>query len=739
MKYIHLIVLAASILLPMKSYSQDIPLTLEDLIPGGKNFYKYRAEMPRQLAWYGDKLTFVKGDSIMIAPNAEKQTAQLLLTLKDINAGLELDESQKPKSLGRIQFISPQSDLMMIYSSDKIYLYDLVNKKIVATFTSSDKMGNHDLSEKSNILAYTKENNLFIQTREGNEYPVTNESDKGIVCGQAVHRNEFGINKGTFWSPQGNLLAFYRMDETMVTDYPLVDVSARIAKLNDIKYPMAGMKSHHVTVGIYNPATKQTTFLKTGTPKEKYLTNIAWSPDEKSVYIAELNRGQDTCVVKCYDAATGNLQKTLFTETHPKYVEPENPVLFLKNDPTKFIWQSKRDGFNNLYLYDTDGKLLKQLTSGNYDVTSVIGFDEKGENLLYISTAKFIIVSSGPYRPDGKIRKQPDAPEKQIYRVNLKKGTETCLTEGIEGIHYALLSGSGKYVCDIYNSQYNPGKVAVIDVKSKKKVIFHEAKDPYRKIKMPEIELGSVKANDGKTDLYYRLVKPLNFDSSKKYPVIVYVYGGPHSQMVDNSWMGQARGWDIYMAEKGYIIFTIDNRGTSYRGIDFENITHRQLGVVETQDQMTGVEYLKSLPYVDADHIGVHGWSYGGFMTLNLMLRHPETFKVGVAGGPVTDWKYYEVMYGERYMDSPQENPEGYKNSSMIERAGDLKGRLLLIHGDEDPTVVLQHNLEFMASAIKKGTHPDLFIYPGQGHNMAGRDRVHLHEHITRYFDDFLK
>lgn len=703
----------------MKSYSQDIPLTLEDLIPGGKNFYTYRAEMPRQLAWYGDKLTFVKGDTIMIAPSTEKQIPQIFLTLKDLNANLKLEESQLPKSLGRVQFVSPQSDLMMITSSDKIYLYDLANKVIVATFSSSNKMGNHDLSEKSRMLAYTKENNLFVQTSDGQEYPVTNESDKGIVSGQAVHRNEFGINKGIFWSPQGNLLAFYRMDETMVTDYPLVDVSARVAKLKDIKYPMAGMKSHHVTVGVYNPATKQTTFLKTGTPKEKYLTNIAWSPDEKSVYIAELNRGQDTCIVKCYDAVTGNLQKTLFTETHPKYVEPENPVLFLKNDPAKFIWQSERDGFNHLYLYDTDGKMLRQLTSGDYDVTSVIGFDEKGENLFFMSAEISPI-------------------EKHIFKLNLKNGKKERLTKE-EGVHYVLLSGSGKYIGDIYNSQKNPGKVAITETKTNKTFLYHTAKDPYRNVTIPEITLGSIKANDGETDLYYRLVKPLNFDSAKKYPVVVYVYGGPHSQMVDNSWMGQARGWDIYMAEKGYIVFTIDNRGTSYRGIDFENITHRQLGVIETQDQMTGVEYLKSLPYVDVERIGVHGWSYGGFMTLNLMLRHPETFKVGVAGGPVTDWKYYEVMYGERYMDSPQENPEGYKNSSMIERAGDLKGRLLLIHGDEDPTVVLQHNLEFMASAIKKGTHPDLFIYPGQGHNMVGRDRVHLHEHITRYFDDFLK
>lgn len=718
MKSVNLLILLISILFPMKSYSQEIPLTLEDLIPGGKTFNKYRAEMPRQIDWWQDKLTYVKGDSIMIAPSGEKDKPQVLLSLSDLQAGLNL-ETRLPKSLNMVKFVSPHSNDLLVITADTLYFYDITKKIITARFSNIDKMSFHDWADKSRMLAYTKANNLFVQTPEGKEYAVTNEVDSQIVVGQSVHRNEFGISKGTFWSPSGKKLAFYRMDQTMVTDYPLVDISTRIAILKDIKYPMAGMKSHHVTVGVYDPESQKTIYLKTGTPKEKYLTNIAWSPDEKSIYIAELNRGQDTCVLKSYDASTGKLLNTLFTETHAKYVEPETPIVFLKNDPTKFLWFSKRDGFNHLYLYDIAGKQLKQITSGAWDVTSFLGFDASGENILYISAEESPI-------------------EKHIYKQNLKSGKKELLSKE-EGVHTATLSGSGKYLYDRYTSQYNPGKIAIADVKSNKSYVWHTAKDPYRNVTLPQISLGTIKADDGNADLYYRLIKPLNFDETKKYPVIVYVYGGPHSQLVDNSWMGQARGWDIYMAEKGYIVFTLDNRGTLSRGIDFENITHRQLGVVETQDQMSGVNFLKSLPYVDADRIGVHGWSFGGFMTLNLMLRHPETFKVGVAGGPVTDWKYYEIMYGERYMDSPQENPEGYKNSNMVERAGDLKGRLLLIHGDEDPTVVMQHSLQFLNSAVKKGTHPDFFVYPGHEHNVLGRDRVHLHEHITRYFDDFLK
>jgi len=693
------------------------PLTLEDLIPGGKNYNKYRVSFPRQIQWWGDIPVYVKGDSVMTVPTNDKETPKTLLDRETLNTKFE--DKDKLRNMGMVNFPYPGENIIMVNSAGKSFLYDFDKKNIVSSFAFEKEATNQDFSKERKLFAYTKDNNLYVLDSSGNNFEVTNETDKNIVYGQAVHRNEFGINKGTFWSPAGNFLAFYRMDESVVTDYPLVDVSARVAELKDIKYPMAGMKSHHVTVGIYNVDSRKTTYLKTGTPKEKYLTNIAWSPDEKFVYVAEVNRGQDTCRLVRYDALTGKQDAVLFTESHPKYVEPQTPVLFLKNDPNSFIWESKRDGYNHLYLYDTNGNLKRQLTQGNWDVAQVIGFDESGNNLYYISTEVSPI-------------------EMHVYQLNMKNGKYTRLSQE-EGVHSAQLSNTGKYIIDSFTSKDNPGKVYITETKNAKTKQFFKAENPFKNVALPEIELNSIKANDGKTDLYYRLIKPVGFDQNKKYPVVVYVYGGPHSQMVNNSWMAQTRGWEIYMAEKGYVVFVMDNRGTSNRGFDFENITHRRLGVVETEDQMSGIEFLKSLPYVDAGRIGVHGWSYGGFMTLNLMLRHPETFKVGVAGGPVTDWKYYEIMYGERYMDSPKENPEGYSETSMVDRAGDLKGRLLLIHGDEDPTVVMQHSLMFLKSAIKNGTHPDFFVYPGHGHNMTGRDRVHLHEHITRYFDDFLK
>ena len=652
------------------SAQQTKQFTLDELIPGGKDFYNYYPRIAEQYRWRGDSLLQISGDSVFYVEN--------------------------PFSIQKKTFLLNQR-------TDK--------ERATKFFNNED--------DNRSFTAFNKENNLFIKDKEEKETAISNEENKGIVYGKSVHRDEFGINKGTFWSPNGEKLAFYRMDETMVTDYPIVDISTRIASEKSVKYPMAGETSHEVTIGIYDTKTAKTVYLKTGEPKDKFLTNVAWSPDGRWIYVAELNRGQNRMKLNRYDALSGNLDKTLFEETHPKYVEPQNPVLFVKNKPNQFVWQSNRDGYNHLYLYDVSGKLLKQLTKGNWEVTNVIGFDAKGENLFFVST-------------------HPTPMDRHIYSVNLKNDKTTRHTSA-QGMHSASLSASGRYVIDRYSSHDNPGTIDLINARNGKTVTLASARNPFAGFSIPSVETGTIKAADNKTDLHYRMIKPANFDAAKKHPVAVYVYGGPHSQMVQNRWRYGSGGWEMYMAQKGYVVFVLDNRGTSNRGFDFENVTHRQLGVEEAKDQMRGVEFLKSLPYVDADRMGIHGWSYGGFMTINMLLRYPDVFKVGVAGGPVTDWKYYEVMYGERYMDTPQENPDGYAETSLLNKADRLKSRLLIIHGDEDPVVVMQHSLQFLKSAIGAGTHPDFFVYPGHEHNMMGRDRVHLHEHITRYFEDFCK
>lgn len=680
--------------------------TLEDLIPGGET-YRF-AENLYGLQWRGD-VCIKPGIDTLFAIHPQTGKESVIATREAVNRALEEAQAGKLSHFQSASFPYADKNKMLLTLCDKYVAYDLETGKVTVSNPLKQGAANRDYSPASNNVAYTIGNNLYV-----NNQAVTQEPD-GIVCGQSVHRNEFGISKGTFWNPTGELLAFYRMDESMVSQYPLVDITARIGEVDNIRYPMAGMTSHLVTVGIYNPATGHTLYLKAGDPTDRYFTNISWAPDGKSLYLAELNRDQNHVKLCQYNASNGDLMGILFEETHPKYVEPSHPIVFLPWDSTQFIYQSQRDGFNHLYLYNTQGKLLKQLTSGNWLVQKLLGFDTTKKELIIAST------ENSPLQTN-------------LFRVNLKSDKRTPIGNS-EGVHNAMLSTSGQYIIDSYSSPKVPRSVNLVDTRNNKSINLLTAKDPFEGYLMPSVETGTIKAADGTTDLYYRLIKPANFDPAKKYPAIVYVYGGPHAQMINNSWMNAARGWDIYMANKGYIMLSVDNRGSENRGLAFEQATFRNLGIEEGKDQVKGAEFLKSLPYVDGNRIGVHGWSFGGHMTTALMLRYPELFKVGVAGGPVIDWGYYEIMYGERYMDTPQTNPEGYKQSDLKNLADKLKGHLLLIHDDHDDTCVPQHTLSFIKACVNARTYPDLFIYPGHKHNVAGRDRVHLHEKITRYFE----
>lgn len=707
--------------------AQDKQLTLHDLVPGGRTYSKFVPRNLKQLQWYGDTYIYAKGDSLLSAiPGKAEQVA---LTLGKLNEALTAAGLKTVGSLPTFSVVGGETPLLVFNSKGHRIHYNCKDNKVVADYRLAEKGANFDYCPANGYIAFTEGNNLRVLSPANSTEPVTTETAEGIVCGQAVHQREFGITKGTFWSPKGSALAFYRMDESMVTTYPLVDNDARCAEYVPHKYPMAGMKSHEVTVGVYNLATKQTVWLQTGLPKEKYLTNISWSPDEKSIYIAELNRDQNDMHLVRYSALTGKKEAELFAETDERYVEPLCPLLFLPNNPNQFVWQSEKDGFNHLYLYDTNGKQLKQLTKGEWVVLSVLGFDKKGENLFVSATAPHPSSSFSYGTPM----------EVYAWKINIKTGNRTCISQA-KGVHRVSVSPSGLYAIDWMSSPAVPRNIDIVRTKDGLSIAsLLSAKNPYEGYTMPEVEVGTIKAADGETDLHYRLIKPVGLDENKKYPTIVYVYGGPHSQLVTGDWMNGARGWDLYMAQRGYVVFTVDSRGTGNRGHAFESAIHRNLGVVEMADQMKGVDFLQSLAYVDTDRIGVHGWSYGGFMTTNLMLTHPDVFKVGAAGGPVIDWSNYEIMYGERYMDRPQDNPEGYKNANLKLKAGNLKGHLLLIHGTIDPVVVWQHSLGFLKASVEADTYPDYFVYPGHEHNVIGKDRPHLHEKITRYFDDYLK
>ena len=553
----------------------------------------------------------------------------------------------------------------------------------------------------------------------GNSYTVTADEDKNIVNGQVVSRNDFGITGGIFWSPDGKKLGFYRKDESQVTNFPLLDINTRTGELKEIKYPMAGMKSELVSLGVYDIASAKTTFLDANDfGREQYLTGITWSPESDMVYVQVLNRGQNHMRLNKYDASTGKLIATLFEEKSNTYVEPQSGLVFLANNPKQFIYSTNnRDGFMNLYLHDVNGKLIRRLTDVDADV-EFVAVDPAGKYVYYLSS-------------------EISPVEKQLFRVEVKSGKKNRLTME-EGWHNITMSGDCAYFVDNYSSIKVPRNVDLTMNSGKVVRRLQEVENPNKDYNFGEITLGKIKADDG-SDLYYRLIKPMDFDPNKKYPVIHYVYGGPHSQLVTNTWNASLRMWEMYMAQHGYVVFVIDNHGTPNRGKAFEDIIHRQCGQVEMKDQVKGIEWLKSFPWVDANRIGVHGWSYGGFMTISLITNYPDIYKVAVAGGPVIDWKWYEVMYGERYMDTPQENPEGYAKTSLIAKAKDLKGKLLICQGAVDPVVVWEQSLSFIRECIKNNVQVDYFPYPCAEHNVMGRDRIHLMQKVTNYFEDYLR
>ena len=693
--------------------------TLEDLNFGGTN-YKNMTPGDRTLLWWGDRLVHVEA-SACYTVNPSNGKESLLLTAADLNRSIEAAGGDETVTLqGAVSFPYPDQPLALVTGSKAYTLYNFKTRRVECRIAKTGNEQAASWNAKSRLLACVTGDNLYVGGKQ-----LTTDGSRDIVYGQSVHRNEWGIDGGLFWSPDGKLLAYYRMDQSMVTDYPEVNIpevddsTHRIATPAPEKYPMAGQASHKVTILVYNTASGRSVQLQAGDPTDRYFTNVAWSPDSKTIYVFELNRDQNDCRLVSYDATTGGKIAELYRETDPKYVEPLHPIVFLPWNADKFILQSQKDGYNHLYLMDKSGHEIKQLTSGKWVVEQLVGFNPQHQS---------VIIASNELNPL----------QRNLFAVDLNTGRRTLLGSDT-GWHTPALSASGRYLIDKYQAPDVPRHIDIVNVDNGRKLAYYDAPDPWAGYTVPTYECGTIKAADGVTPLYYRMVKPAHFDPAKKYPTVVYVYGGPHAHNVDAGWHWRSRSWETYMAQRGYVLFILDNRGSENRGRDFEQVTYRQLGQEEMKDQMKGVEFLRTLPYVDTTRLGVHGWSFGGFMTISLMTNYPDVFKVGVAGGPVIDWKWYEVMYGERYMDTPQSNPEGYAKTSLLPKAKDLKGKLQIIIGYNDPTVVPQHALTFLKACIEAGTQPDFFTYPGQGHNMRGHQSVHLHERITQYFDDYLK
>ena len=731
----HVILFSLIMLMATPGIQAQKQFTLEDLNFGGTNYHNMTPRN-RHLTWWGDRLIELDTDGCRIVDIGNGGKAgDMLVSTDDLNTWGGCNDSARIYHLYDARFPYPDKSQILVSTRTERLLIDFDSHEVVWRQPCQGEEAS-DLNIRSRATAYVRDCQLWVTDAAGEATRLTSDGSREIVYGKAVHRNEFGIMKGTFWSNDGRRLAFYRMDQSMVSDYPQVNTFTRVAEHEPDKYPMAGMTSHKVTVGVYDIDTRQTIYLDAGDPTDRYFTNISWSPDAATIYIQELNRDQNHMRLVSYDAVTGEKKDVLYEEEHDKYVEPMHPIMFLPWDDDRFILQSQRDGYNHLYLFDTtkaasarhttlfgttctENVDVRQLTSGCFVVQELIAFN---------SRTKSIIIRSN----------EADPIQSNIYSVNVSGRRRTLIDNG-RGVHHATANDDGTMLFDRYSEPDVPRNIDIINTTSHERNTVFTAPDPWEGYGVPQYRVGTIKAADDSTDLYYRIVTPVDFDPSRKYPAILYVYGGPHAHMIEAGWHYYSRSWDTYMAQKGYIVFTVDSRGGEYRGLAFEQATFRRLGQIEMLDQMRGVDWLMSLPYVDTRRIGVHGWSYGGYMTISLMTHYPDVFKVGVAGGPVIDWKWYEVMYGERYMDTPESNPEGYAETSLLTRAADLKGRLQIIIGMNDETVVPQHALQFIDACTEAGTQPDFFVYPGEEHNMRGHKSVHLHERITQYFEDFLK
>jgi dipeptidyl-peptidase-4 len=698
--------LALLFFIAISSFGQTKKLTLEEGVL--QQNQKFRADKLSGFQWIPNTNRYVyytdSFTKMMSASTADAKALELI-TLADINSAL----GTKLKSFAGIEWMD--SNALLVTENGKYFVYMTVPKTGTLMYETSKNAENITFDKKRRHLAFTEKNNLYFYNVDREIITVTNETNEAVVSGQFFARNEFGIDNGIFWSPKSTFLAFYQKDQTEVADYPLLDITETPGKLVNIKYPMIGQKSEKPRVGIYNLASQKTVFISPRGNQDDYLTNLSWTPDEKYVLIAELNRGQNTMSLNVYDAQTGTFVRTILTEKSEKWVEPEHPAYFPSDKSTNFIWISEKDGFNNLYYYSIEGKLIKQLTNNKFPTREIIKSNTAGTEIYFKATGE---------NPTNML----------VYKVDLK-GKQTLITKD-QGVHTVNISNDGNWFFDEYSNDSTPSKSLLYDKNLKSKTLL-ESKNKYEGYEIGTSEIKTIKSADGKTDLYTRLIKPSNFDPNKKYPVLVYIYGGPHAQMITNSYLDGANLWMYWMAEQGYLVFTVDNRGSDNRGFAFESVVHGRLGVNEIDDQMKGVDYLKSLPYVDGSRLAVHGWSYGGFMTTSIMLRKPDVFKVGVAGGPVTDWKYYEIMYGERYMDTPTENQKGFDEANTLNYVKDLKGKLLLIHGTSDDVVVMQNNFALIKKFVEAEKQVDFFAYPMHKHNVLGKDRVHLMTKVLNY------
>ena len=712
--------------LQLRAQGERNQLSLDDIFTSGK----YAGKAITGVHWlndgarysYYERDTAAKVTNIFIYDVNSKSSRRVLTT-----AELKMAQDDPPFRFTTYQWSPDEKHILFISAppereylsrltpAGNIFVYDLGNKSFRRLTNVSDPQYNVKFSPDGKSIGFVRNNNIFVvDVASGAERQLTTDGAEHIINGKFdwVYEEEFEISDGWQWSPDGKHIAFWRLDENRVPEYTLTEWDSLHLTLIPMRYPKAGEPNSIVKIGVIDLQSSMTKWMDLGSNDDIYIPRMQWTLDPAILSIQRMNRAQNVLELLYADIVTGTTH-TVLTESEEKWVDISNDLTFLKDG--NFIWPSERDGYRHLYLYKNDGTVVNQITKGEWEVDSFCGVDEKTGTVYFSST-------------------EVSPLERHIYRIQLDGRKKKRITE-MAGTHTANFSPTYKYFLDTYSNISTPPRISLMNNEGSVLSVVEENNiQTLKNVQIGKTAFLSITTADG-VSLNASIMKPANFDSTKKYPVLVYTYGGPGSQVVRNAWERTSDVlWYTYLGEHGYLIFMVDNRGTGARGKAFKTAGYRNLGKWEVNDQVEGARYLSSLPYVDRERIGIWGWSYGGYLTSMVILNGADYFKAAVAVAPVTSWRYYDNIYTERYMGTPQNNPSGYVESSPITHASKLKGKFLLIHGTSDDNVHFQNTANFVSALEKANKQFSLRFYPDKNHGIyGGVTRLNLYTLMTNF------
>lgn len=642
---------------------------------------------------------------------------------KDSSTAIDFDDFNFSTDEKQILFSTNTEHIYRRSSTATYFIWNIETKRLSSLSTQPEQRL-ATFSPDGNKIAFVSNNNLFYkELTTGKETQVTIDGKFNEIINGAtdwVYEEEFGFSQAFFWSPDSRKIAFYRFDESHVKQFTMPIYNDLYPEQYTFKYPKVGEDNAYVTIHIYDLKNNSITNIDIGTEKDQYIPRIKWTQDPNILSLQRMNRHQNKLELLLADALSGK-SKVILTEESKTYVDVSNDLTFLKNN-SQFLWTSEKSGFNHIYLYDISGKQIAQITKGDWEMRNLYGIDEANNIIYYLAS-------------------EISPLEKQVYKINIDGSSKTIITPE-NGTHTAHFNKTFTYFLHNYANANTPDKISLLnsngeiiriledneELKNKLDKNFFSKKEFFTLITSEKIQLNGW------------MLKPKNFNTKQKYPVLMYLYGGPGSQTVTDDWGAASREyWFQYLVSKGFIVVSVDNRGTGGRGVDFKNITYMNLGKHETKDQIEAAKYLKSLKYIDGNNISIFGWSYGGYMASMCILQGADVFKSAIAVAPVTDWKFYDTIYTERYMRTSKENEEGYRNSAPLHYADKLKGKYLLIHGTADDNVHFQNSIEMITALTNANKQFDLMIYPDKAHGISGKvTQMNLYTKMSQFLFDNL-